>query len=180
MPLTFRSLTPSLVLGLVLLGSLPAMAEKPDWANKQGGGKGEKNQKHQSSDRGDAPRAVQGGSSERSSSSVSVNIQIGGYFGDSQRVAVRDYYEPRVKAGNCPPGLAKKNNGCMPPGQAKKWRVGRPLPSDVVYYPVPSGVSLQIGLPPAGHKYVRVAADILLIAVGTGMVVDAIEDLGRL
>jgi hypothetical protein len=22
--------------------------------------------------------------------------------------------------GNCPPGLAKKNNGCMPPGQAKK------------------------------------------------------------
>lgn len=180
MPLTFRSLTPSLVLGLVLLGSLPAMAEKPDWANKQGGGKGEKNQKHQSSDRGDAPRAVQGGSSERSSSNMSVNIQIGGYFGDSQRVAVRDYYEPRVKAGNCPPGLAKKNNGCMPPGQAKKWRVGRPLPSDVVYYPVPSGVSVQIGLPPAGHKYVRVAADILLIAVGTGMVVDAIEDLGRL
>jgi hypothetical protein len=23
-------------------------------------------------------------------------------------------------AGGCPPGLAKKNNGCMPPGQAKK------------------------------------------------------------
>lgn len=22
--------------------------------------------------------------------------------------------------GSCPPGLAKKNNGCMPPGQAKK------------------------------------------------------------
>ena len=22
--------------------------------------------------------------------------------------------------GNCPPGLAKKNNGCLPPGQAKK------------------------------------------------------------
>ena len=22
--------------------------------------------------------------------------------------------------GGCPPGLAKKNNGCMPPGQAKK------------------------------------------------------------
>jgi hypothetical protein len=27
---------------------------------------------------------------------------------------------------NCPPGLAKKNNGCMPPGQAKKlYRVGQ-------------------------------------------------------
>ena len=28
----------------------------------------------------------------------------------------------------CPPGLAKKNNGCMPPGQLKD-RVGNPLPS---------------------------------------------------
>jgi Ni/Co efflux regulator RcnB len=36
-----------------------------------------------------------------------------------------------------------------------------------------------LGYPPAGHRYVRVAADILLIAVGTGMVVDAIEDIGR-
>jgi hypothetical protein len=28
--------------------------------------------------------------------------------------------------GGCPPGLAKKHNGCMPPGQAKKlFRVGQ-------------------------------------------------------
>jgi hypothetical protein len=28
--------------------------------------------------------------------------------------------------GSCPPGLAKKNNGCMPPGQAKKaYNVGQ-------------------------------------------------------
>jgi hypothetical protein len=25
-----------------------------------------------------------------------------------------------VSGGGCPPGLAKKNNGCMPPGQARK------------------------------------------------------------
>lgn len=167
-----------MILGLALLGGLPAHAEKPEWAGKQGGkhDKHDKHEKHQPSHRDDGrdrPRAS-------SSTGVSVNIQIGGYFGDTQRVAVREYYEPQFRAGKCPPGLAKKNNGCMPPGQAKKWRVGRPLPSDVVYYPVPSGVSVQIGLPPAGHKYVRVAADILLIAVGTGMVVDAIEDLGRL
>ena len=32
--------------------------------------------------------------------------------------------------GNCPPGLAKKNNGCMPPGQAKKlYNVGQRFPS---------------------------------------------------
>ena len=82
--------------------------------------------------------------------------------------------------GGCPPGLAKKNNGCMPPGQAKKWRVGHALPREVIYYDLPPALVVQIGMPPAGYKYVRVAADILMIAVGTGMVVSAIEDLGRM
>jgi hypothetical protein len=31
--------------------------------------------------------------------------------------------------GGCPPGLAKKNNGCMPPGQAKKlYNIGQRFP----------------------------------------------------
>ena len=31
--------------------------------------------------------------------------------------------------GGCPPGLAKKHNGCLPPGQAKKlYRVGQRFP----------------------------------------------------
>jgi hypothetical protein len=31
--------------------------------------------------------------------------------------------------GGCPPGLAKKHNGCMPPGQAKKlYRIGQRYP----------------------------------------------------
>ena len=67
----------------------------------------------------------------------------------------------------------------MPPGQAKKWRVGSPLPRNVVIYEVPPALIVKIGAPPAGYKYVRVAADILLIAAGTRMVVDAITDLGR-
>ena len=34
-------------------------------------------------------------------------------------------------AGGCPPGLAKKHNGCMPPGQAKKlYRTGQRFPSN--------------------------------------------------
>ena len=67
----------------------------------------------------------------------------------------------------------------MPPGQAKKWSMGRPLPRDVVYYSVPPELEVRIGIPPAGYKYVRVASDILMIAAGTGIVADAIEDLGR-
>jgi Ni/Co efflux regulator RcnB len=42
---------------------------------------------------------------------------------------------------------------------------------------VPSALVAQIGIAPAGYKYVRVASDILLIALGTMIVVDAIEDL---
>ena len=34
-------------------------------------------------------------------------------------------------------------------------------------------------IPPSGYRYVRVASDILLLAVGTNLVVDAIEDLVR-
>ena len=68
----------------------------------------------------------------------------------------------------------------MPPGQAKKYAIGQPLPAGVVVYPVPQAVVLQLPPAPAGHKYVRVAADILLIAVGSSMVVDAISDLARM
>lgn len=39
---------------------------------------------------------------------------------------------------------------------------------------------LQIGRPPAGYRYARVANDVLLVTVGTMMVVDALEDLGVL
>ena len=178
-----RAFAVALAFGLSLA---PALAEKPDHA---GGGKHGKGDKYEHSskgdkggkkDRDDQPRYSQQGSGDRSSSNVAVQINIGGYFQDNQRMAVREYYEPRFRAGNCPPGLAKKNNGCMPPGQAKKWRKGYRLPSDVVYYPVPNDISIRLGVPPSGYKYVRVAADILLIAVGTSMVVDAIEDLSRL
>jgi Ni/Co efflux regulator RcnB len=48
-----------------------------------------------------------------------------------------------------------------------------------VFYELPPKLAFEVGPPPAGHRYVRVAGDILLIAVGTGLVVDAINDLGR-
>lgn len=102
------------------------------------------------------------------------------HFDEDKRSHIRSYYEEEFRGGHCPPGLAKKRNGCLPPGQAKKWRVGRPLPQEVVIYDVPPALVVKIGVPPAGYKYVRVAADILLIAVGTRMVADAITDLGRL
>lgn len=142
-----------------ILAASPVFADKPDWAGNGKPGKPEKNaQEVHDDDRGDAR----------------VNV----YFNDHQRSVVREYYEDSFRSGRCPPGLAKKHNGCMPPGQARKWQIGRPLPHDVVYYELPPQIVVSLGVPPAGHKYVRVASDVLLIAVGTGVVVDAIHDLG--
>jgi len=161
-----------LVLAAVALCMGAAMAEKPEWAGQQGG-PGKKNEA-QREDRRDAPRAERSGERQRE------EVRRGEYFRDEHRAVIREHYDRQYGAAkHCPPGLAKKHNGCMPPGQAKKWAVGRPLPREVIYYPVPPAVVVQLGVPPAGHKFVRVAGDILLIAIGTGMVIDAIEDLGR-
>lgn len=154
----------SCALALVVGGMLaagPAMAAKPDWAGSSKGGKSA------------AQKGAQKDSGTRSAGDSR-------HFADQHRVVVREYYTEQFRGGRCPPGLAKKRNGCMPPGQAKKWQMGRPLPRDVIYYNVPQSLVVQIGVPPAGHRYVRVASDILMIAVGTGMVVDAIQDLGRM
>lgn len=106
-------------------------------------------------------------------------VEERGHFSKQNREYLHEYYSKQFSRGHCPRGLAKKNNGCMPPGQAKQWKVGQPLPRDVVYYKLPRKVTAEIGPPPAGHQYVRVANDILLIAVGTHMVLDAVEDLGK-
>jgi hypothetical protein len=100
---------------------------------------------------------------------------------DRDRAAVRSYYYTEYNAGHCPPGLAKKGNGCLPPGQAKKmWAIGQPLLAGVAYYPLPPALYRQLTPPPPGHDYVRVADDILVLAVGSRLVVGALADLGML
>jgi Ni/Co efflux regulator RcnB len=101
----------------------------------------------------------------------------GAYFDDRNRDVVYRYYAAHP-VQSCPPGLAKKHNGCMPPGQAKKiWLVGQPLPRTVVVAPVPQQIVVSLPPPPSGHKYVQVAGDVLLVAAGSMMVVDGINGL---
>ena len=158
----------ALALAGALVGS-GALAEKPDHAGK-GKGQGKPAAAERSADK---PSGRRSDPSEHRSGGPSVTIG----FPTDARGAVRDYFSA---PGRCPPGLAKKNNGCLPPGQAKKWAIGRPLPRDVIWHELPRDLVIRLGAPPAGYKYVRAAADILLISVGSAMVVDAIEDLGRL
>ena len=164
-----------------MLTATPTLADKPDFAGNGKSNKHEKQDKREKrydddrrssrdDDRGDRKK------SDRDRGQISVDI----HFGERHRTTIREYYVEEHSHGRCPPGLAKKRNGCMPPGLAKKWKKGHSLPRDVVYYDLPPQLVIQLGTPPVGHRYVRIASDILLIAVGTGMVVDAIEDLSRM
>lgn len=101
------------------------------------------------------------------------------HFSDNDHAVIRNYFEPMIREGHCPPGLAKKNNGCQPPGQAKRWEIGAPLPSTVSYYELPGDIVLHLGPVPSGYRYVRVDDDILLMEAGTGLILDAIENWGR-
>jgi Ni/Co efflux regulator RcnB len=168
-----------IIIAIAILTAVPAIADKPSWA---GGGKQEKHKKNEPQGKHEKHKQNerQGNYDNKSHHDRDKPDYSGGrYFMDQHRTVIRDYYDHEYQTGLCPPGLAKKHNGCMPPGQAKKWVIGRPLPRDVVFYDLPPAVMRSIGSPPAGYRFVRAASDILMISTGTGMVIDAITDLGR-
>ena len=99
---------------------------------------------------------------------------------DRDRNVVRTYYRSEYDAGRCPPGLAKKNNGCLPPGQAKKvWVIGQPLPPQIAYEPMPRALWTQLTPPPPGYEYVRVADDIVLMSTETRVIAGLLGNLGN-
>lgn len=187
----WQMLRSSIFIISILLFSGSAMADRPEWAgSRDGDSDGERmhTNKNKHGKGGDRNRDEDDHDDERNesrqqdrymSSQGGIEILIGGYFGESQRTGTHEYYKERSRSGHCPPGLAKKRNGCMPPGQTKKWVMGENLPREVIYKPIDPAIQIKLGMPPEGHKFVRVASDILLIAVGTGLVIDAIQDLGQ-
>ena len=93
-------------------------------------------------------------------------------FVDTDRQVVRSWWR-RTYGRNCPPGLARKDNGCLPPGQAKRrYVVGQALPPTVVIGRVPSGLRLRAA--PVGYRYAYVDGDILLIDAVSRLVADVI------
>ena len=88
-----------LLAGVALLTAAAPAAAKSD----QGHGSG----KHGMMENGKAHKA------SKSSRSLATSDRFGRLYAFDGR-------------GSCPPGLAKKNNGCLPPGQAKKlYNVGQ-------------------------------------------------------
>jgi hypothetical protein len=104
--------------------------------------------------------------------------QVTVVFTGTQREAAQQYFVQKHGRGNCPPGLAKKDNGCLPPGQAKKrYVVGHPLPKGIVLVDVPPELSVRIGPAPAGYRYGILDGDLVKLAIGTLLVVDAIQGM---
>jgi Ni/Co efflux regulator RcnB len=106
------------------------------------------------------------------------NVQPGTYFNDTQRTYARQYYSQNYGGGkNCPPGLARKHNGCMPPGQARNWSVGQPVPRGVTVYSVAPPVLRHLPPAPYGYRYARIGGDIVLVQQQNNLIVDIIVGL---
>lgn len=167
-----RILYCALLLGVTMVG--PARAEKPSWAG------GEKHEnRHEKRDRNDQDEKRRDDGERATQVRISPNGVVEIRIAENERRLILDYYQGQMRSGHCPPGLAKRNSTCLPPGQARKWSRGRVLPAGVEFHPLPRELSVRLPVPPSGHRYVQVASDILLIAVGSSVVVDAIEDLIR-
>ena len=93
-----------------LLVSAVALAAKP-----QGAGAGQDSKPNKAEQRLSQPNESPGR-----------RDRFSGHFDSHHRTLVRNYYNAQYRAGRCPPGLAKKNNGCMPPGPARHWAVVQP------------------------------------------------------
>jgi len=106
--------------------------------------------------------------------------QVTVIFSDTQREAARLYFVKEHGRGNCPPGLAKKQNGCLPPGQAKKrYVVGHSLSRGIVLAELPVELSVRIGPAPSGYRYGMLDGDLVKLAVGSMLVADVVEGLVR-
>ena len=135
------ALSNSILLLTMMFFSATAFADKPEWAGR--GDDGEKSYKHEKKhekkyrkkeDREDDEHEDHHEDHHRhydrhQSSGSSIEINIGGYFGETQRSETREYYSERISSGHCPPGLKKKRNGCVPPGHSKQWVIGESAPA---------------------------------------------------
>jgi Ni/Co efflux regulator RcnB len=140
------------------LALFAAVAITPAFADKGGGGHG---------------RGHGGGHDDDRDRVVQVERHHDRHDRD-ERVVIVDPRHDR----SCPPGLAKKNNGCLPPGQAKKMDrviVGEALPAGAIFT-VPQRIRSTLPPPPVGYRYAVVNNQVVLVSSGN-IVVDVIRSL---
>jgi len=85
----------------------------------------------------------------------------------------------RYGANGCPPGLAKKGNGCLPPGQARKlFNVGQRIPTGYGYYTpytqIPVAYRDQYGLTD-NYRYIYRDQSVYVVDPATSLVTRIID-----
>jgi hypothetical protein len=129
----------SLALALVFLAVFVASPALADQSSKARGKGAEKHSEKEAQGKQKGKGSGQGVSGKEGGQGVKASQ----HFSEENRIAIHNYYGDKFRSGRCQPGLAKKGNGCMPPGQEKKWMISRPLPRDVVFYDLPPEVLVQ-------------------------------------
>ena len=159
------------LVGLAIASMLmagPAFAK--DKGDDHGNGGGKHGNKHSQKNEDKAEKKAEKRERE--------DIKQGAYFNDQHRTYARQYYSTTYRDGKrCPPGLAKKNNGCMPPGQVQDLVIGQPIPTNVKVYQVAQPVIQKLPPAPAGYRYERIGGDIVLVQQQNNIVVDVIKGL---
>ena len=76
----------------------------------------------------------------------------------------------------------RKDKACGAPAAlpTKTWRLDQPLPDGMKADAPPPGLIAKLSPSPAGHQYMRVGTDILVIGIGTRNVAALVVDLSRL
>ena len=157
------------IASLLMAGS--AIAKKDGDDNEKGGNK--HGQKHE-----DKREKREDKAEKKAEKRQREEIKQGAYFNDQQRTFARQYYTTTYKDGKrCPPGLAKKNNGCLPPGQVRNLAVGQPVPTNVTVYSVAQPVIRMLPPAPVGYRYARIGGDIVLVQQQNNIIVDIIQGL---
>jgi len=160
----------TVVVFAIALAVSPALAKNNKGNNGQGQGQG---QEHGNSGHGNDNDNDNGNGNGNGKDKSATK-----WSPDNDRDVLRGYVIGHYKK-DCPPGLAKKNPPCIPPGQAKKFGHGDILPEGGWVY-VPDDIVVHLTPPPRGARYVRMDKDVYLITEGTRKVIEAIELFSQL
>lgn len=105
--------------------------------------------------------------------------EVGKHFSPALRGAVREHFTANRGNSPCPPGVILKSGRCEAPISERAWKLGQPLPGGQSPKELVATLQEKMGPAPAGHRYVQLDADLLLINNDTRVVVDAVLDLGQ-
>ena len=129
---------------IILLASAVILSTAAPVAAKPGNGHGHGNSGHAAMTHG---RSGQAKTHHGHSTASAISMRNGRLYAMDAR-------------GRCPPGLAKKGNGCLPPGQAKKLysvgqRYDRNFGSAWTYNQIPDSLRSRYSLDQADRYYYR-------------------------